>query len=146
MFNPTRDQVRDFFFETWRRYRAGEPLEGAQTLAIEAILLHPEYHAVLDDPQRHAEKEYFPALGETNPFLHLSLHVALAEQLSIDQPVGVRARFEQLLARRGDRHAALHDAVDCLAEMVWRSQRDGTPPDGAAYLDCLARRAAHESR
>ena len=143
MFNPTRDQVRDFFFETWRRYRAGEPLEGAQTLALEAILLHPEYHPVLDAPQRHAEREYFPELGETNPFLHLSLHVALAEQLSIDQPIGIRARFEQLLARCGDRHAALHEALECLAEMVWRSQRDGTPPDGAAYLDCLARRAAH---
>ena len=143
MFNPSRDQVREFFFETWRRYRAGEPLEGAQTLALEAILLHPEYHPVLDAPQRHAEREYFPELGETNPFLHLSLHVALAEQLSIDQPIGIRARFEQLLARCGDRHAAQHEALECLAEMVWRSQRDGTPPDGAAYLDCLARRAAH---
>jgi hypothetical protein len=143
MFNPSRDQVREFFFETWRRYRTGKPLEGAQTLAIEAILLHPEYHPVLDAPQRYAEQEYFPELGETNPFLHLSLHVALAEQLSIDQPIGIRARFEQLLTRCGDRHAALHEALECLAEMVWRSQRDGTPPDGAAYLDCLARRAAH---
>jgi hypothetical protein len=142
MFNPTRDQVRDFFFETWRKYRAGEPLAGAQTLALEAILLHPEYHAVLDAPERHAAREYFPELGETNPFLHLSLHVALQEQLSIDQPAGVRERFAALLTRRGERHAALHDAIECLAEMVWRSQRDGAPPDGAAYLECLARRAA----
>jgi hypothetical protein len=71
----------------------------------------------------------------------MSLHIALEEQLSIDQPPGVKARFDALLARSGDRHEALHEAIECLAEMVWRSQRDNAPPDGAAYLDCLARRA-----
>ena len=140
MFNPTRDQVRDFFFETWRKYREGLPLVGAEALALDVILLHPEYHAVLAAPDRYREQEYFPELGETNPFLHMSLHVALEEQLSIDQPPGIVARFEALAARTGDRHAALHEAIECLAEMVWRSQRDGAAPDGAAYLECLAAR------
>jgi hypothetical protein len=101
------------------------------------MLAHPEYHAVLDDPERHREREYTQA----NPFLHMSLHLALAEQLSIDQPAGVAAAFEALLRRYGDRHRALHEAIECLAEMVWRAQRDNAPPDGATYLDCLARRA-----
>ncbi len=140
MFNPSREQVREFFFEAWRKYRAGEPLAGAETLALEAILAHPEYHAVLDRPEHSREQEYFPELGETNPFLHLSLHVALEEQLSIDQPPGVAQAFAALAARHGERHAALHEAIECLAEMVWRSQRDRTPPDGAAYLECLAAR------
>jgi len=141
MFNPTREQVRDFFFETWRKYRAGEPLAGLEAPALEVVLLHPEYHALLDRPERSREQEYFPELGETNPFLHLSLHLAVEEQLSIDQPPGVAARFAALSARFGERHAALHEAIECLAEMVWRAQRDAAPPDGAAYLECLELRA-----
>jgi hypothetical protein len=141
MFNPTREQVRDFFFETWRKVRAGEPLAGMEALALEVLLAHPEYHALLSDPERQREQEYFPELGQINPFLHMSLHLALEEQLSIDQPAGVAARFAGLLARHGERHAAVHEAIECLAEMVWRAQRDGAAPDGAAYLDCLERRA-----
>ena len=137
MFNPSRAQARALFFETWRKYRGNEPLAGAEAEALEAILLHPEYHRVLDAAERYREQEYFPELGETNPFLHLSLHLALQEQLAIDQPAGVRERFARLLAQAADRHAALHAAIECLAEMVWRSQKDGAPPDAAEYLRCL---------
>ena len=138
MFNPTREQVRDTFFETWRKYRAGEPLIGIETLAVEAILAHPEYHAMLADPHRYRERDY---TDEANPFLHMSLHVALEEQLSIDQPPGIVSRFGALLARTADRHEAMHEAIECLAETVWRAQRDKAPPDAAAYLACLERRA-----
>jgi len=137
MFNPSREQVRDLFFGTWRKYRGGEPLAGVETLALEAILLHPEYHRLLDEPARWREKDY---TDETNPFLHLSLHLALAEQLSIDQPPGIVKLFGDLLAKKRDRHAALHEAIECLAETVWRAQRDGRPPDAIAYLDCLKAR------
>ena len=140
MFNPSREQVRDFFFETWRKYRTSEPLAGLETVALEIALLHPEYHPVLDHPDRFREQAYFPELGETNPFLHMSLHMALEEQLSIDQPKGVANAFAALAARAGDRHAALHEGIECLAEMVWRSQRDCAPPDPVAYLDNLAKR------
>jgi hypothetical protein len=141
MFDPSREQVREFFFETWRKYRGGEPLAGLEAVALDAILAHPEYHRVLDDPERSASQEYSPEQGESNPFLHLSLHLALEEQLAIDQPPGVAQRFAALAARASDRHAALHEAIECLAEMVWRSQRDGAAPDGAAYLECLERKA-----
>jgi hypothetical protein len=138
MFNPTREEVRETFFETWRKYRAGEPLIGIQTLALEAILAHPEYHAMLAEPQRYRERDY---TDEANPFLHLSLHVALEEQLSIDQPPGIVARFGALLERTADRHQAMHEAIECLAETVWRAQRDKAAPDAAAYLACVERRA-----
>ena len=134
MFEPTREQVRDTFFTTWRKYRAGEPLVGIETLALDVILLHPEYHEALNHPERSREKEY---VDESNPFLHMSLHVALEEQLSIDQPPGIVQRFNALLSRYQDRHEALHHALECLAETVWRAQRDGVPPDARAYLDCL---------
>jgi len=140
MFSPSRDQVRQFFFDAWRKYRAAEPLEGLERVAIEVTLLHPEYHHVLDDPARFLDREYPPEDGEMNPFLHLSLHVAIEEQLSIDQPAGVRAEFERLLASRGDRHDALHVVLECLGEVVWQAQAARAVPDGEAYLECLRRR------
>ena len=141
MFDPSRDQARGFFFETWRKYRTGLPLAGLEAVALDVILLHPEYHRVLDHREKALAREYFPEAGETNPFLHLSLHLALEEQLSIDQPPGVARHFATLAARSGERHAALHEAIECLAEMVWRAQRDATAPDAEAYLACLERRA-----
>jgi len=139
MFNPTREQVRRFFFDAWRKYRDGAPLEGMETVAIEIAMLHPEYHPVLDSPDRYADQDYTPEGGQTNPFLHMSLHMAVAEQIGIDQPAGVRAEFDRIAAARGDRHEALHAVLDCLGEVVWRAQRDHAPPDGEAYLECLRR-------
>jgi hypothetical protein len=138
MFEPSREQVRETFFTAWRKYRGGEPLAGIETIALDVILGHPEYHAVLSNPEGYRDKDY---VDEANPFLHMSLHVALEEQLSIDQPPGIAERFRTLVQRHGERHKALHEAIECLAEMVWRAQRDKLPPDAAAYLECLDRRA-----
>lgn len=137
MFNPSRDQVRQFFFDAWANFRAGRPLTDLEAMAATHIGRHPEYHAVLEQPERHRDREWPPELGETNPFLHLSMHLSIAEQLSIDQPPGIKARYLTLAQRLGDEHAAQHAVMDCLAEMIWRAQRDNQPPDGAAYLLCL---------
>jgi hypothetical protein len=138
MFEPTREQAREIFFEAWRKYRAGEPIAGIEALALDVILQHPEYHEALSHPQRTRDKDY---VDESNPFLHMSLHMALEEQLSIDQPPGIASRFQALLAKTQERHDALHEALECLAETVWRAQRDGAPPDAGSYLECLAARA-----
>jgi len=140
VFDPSREQVRGFFFDAWRKYREGRPLEGLETVAVEVMLLHPEYHHALDDPDRFLDRDYTPENGQANPFLHLSLHVAIEEQLAIDQPPGIRAEFERILADRGDRHDALHAVLDCLGEVVWAAQRTRAAPDGVAYLECLRRR------
>ena len=104
MFNPSREEVREMFFATWRKYRAGEPLAGIETIALQVILLHPEYHAVLDHPERYRDRDY---VDESNPFLHMSLHLALEEQLSIDQPPGIAAAWTPARARgRSARGAA----------------------------------------
>jgi hypothetical protein len=137
MFNPSREEVRDMFFGAWRKYRAGQPLAGIEALALEVILLHPEYHDALGHPERSRDRDY---RDESNPFLHMSLHVALEEQLSIDQPPGIGPRFQALVLKFQNRHEALHQALECLAETVWRAQRDGAPPDAQAYLECLAAR------
>jgi len=141
MFNPSREQVRQFFFDAWRKYRARQPLAGLETVAVEIALLHPEYHPLLDDPARFVDAEYTPEQGMMNPFLHMSLHVAVEEQLSIDQPPGIRAEYERILASRGERHGALHAVLDCLGEAVWEAQRERRVPDSDAYLECLRRRS-----
>jgi len=138
MFDPSREQAREMFFGAWRRYRAGEPLAGIETVALQVMLAHPEYHALLSAPERYREKDY---VDEANPFLHMSLHLALEEQLSIDQPPGIRGFFEKILLRTKDRHDALHEALECLAETIWRAQRERTAPDATAYLSCLEKRA-----
>ena len=140
MFNPSRDQARQFLIDAWTKRRQRLPATPMETLAADLIDLHPEYHELLEATDA-LTREWTPEQGETNPFLHLSLHLAIEEQLSIDQPPGVRAAFDRLLARRSDRHEALHEGIECLAEMVWRAQRDAAPPDPLAYLENLRRRA-----
>jgi hypothetical protein len=142
MFTPSREQVRRFLAEAWRKRREGLPAESLEILAADIAELHPEYHALLAAGEEALAREWTPEQGETNPFLHLSLHLAIEEQLSIDQPPGIRSVFEQLLVRRGDRHAALHAILDCLGETVWRASQDQAPPDGNAYLECLRKAAS----
>ena len=139
MFNPTREQSRLFLFEVWEKHRTGTALSPLESLALSVVLEHPEYHGVLENRERHLEREWRPEGGETNPFLHLSLHLAIEEQRSIDQPPGIRAALERLEARHGA-HAARHAVMDCLAEVIWQAQRHGTGFDNAVYLDCIARK------
>ena len=136
MFNPTREQVRTFFCEAWRKHRERLILEGAEAVAADLITHHPEYHTLLEDPQAAIEKEFTPEGGQMNPFLHLSLHLAVADQLAVDQPPGIRAAYEQL-RQRLDVHDAEHAVMECLGETLWRSQRDNAPMDANAYLDCV---------
>ena len=140
MFNPSRADARRFFFETWGKYRSQLPLEGLERTAIEIILLHPEHHALLDDVQRNLARDFSPENGAVNPFLHLSLHLAIAEQLSIDQPRGLSAAYRELAGRAASEHDALHEVLECLGETVWRAQRDRTAPDEDAYLECIRRK------
>ena len=139
MFAPTRDEARLFLVDAWRKSRAGEPSSALERTAAQLIAMHPEYHAVLESPDD-VDRDYSPEQGDINPFLHLSLHLAVAEQLAIDQPAGIKAHYERLCVARGDSHAALHAVVECLGEVVWQAQRLGTPPDAALYIACLERR------
>jgi hypothetical protein len=140
MFAPSRDQARLFLFETWRKYRSKEALSDLERIALEVMARHPEYHPLLDDPGRNLDRDFTPEDGAINPFLHLSLHMALEEQLSIDQPRGIRAEFARIALASGSEHDAKHALLECLAETLWRAQRTGDPPDPALYLACLAQR------
>lgn len=139
MFTPSREEVRRFFHEAWDKHLARRPLVGLETIAVDVMVRHPEYQPLLQDAEA-GERDYGVESGEANPFLHLSLHLAIEEQLSIDQPAGLRAQYERLSIKLGDQHAALHALLECLGETVWRSQREGAPPDPEAYLDCVRKK------
>ncbi|HEY8354479.1 MAG TPA: DUF1841 family protein [Methylophilaceae bacterium] len=134
LFNPSRDQVRQFFFDAWAKYRQRQPLSGLEAMALEVMQMHTEYHHVLDAPEHYLNQAYFPEMGETNPFLHMSLHLSILEQLSIDQPPGIRAAYQSLQQRMQDSHAAQHVLMECLAEVLWQAQRAQAMPDTEAYL------------
>ena len=141
MFSPSQHDVRRFFCGAWRKHRDKLPLTPLETVAADWIAEHPEYHETLSDEDAALAAEYAVEGGQTNPFLHLSMHLSISEQVSIDQPAGIRGAFEALASRRGTAHDAHHEVMECLGEMVWVSQRSGLPPDGAAYIDAVRRRA-----
>lgn len=140
MFNPSQADVRRFFCGAWSKHRAQQPLMPLEAIALDWILEHPEYHDDLASIDAALEAQYPPEGGRGNPFLHLSMHLSIAEQVSIDQPPGIRAAFQALAQRRGSLHDAAHEVMECLGEMLWRSQRAQQPPDGDAYIDCVRRR------
>ncbi|MDO8299470.1 DUF1841 family protein [Lacisediminimonas sp.] len=141
MFNPSQDDVRRFFCETWRKQKAREVLTPLEAIARDWLLQHPEYQDDVDNLDRALAADYSVERGQSNPFLHLSMHLSIAEQISIDQPPGIRAAFLQLAQKRGSEHDAHHAVMECLGQMLWNAQRAGLPPDGAAYVECVRRQA-----
>lgn len=144
MFNPSQADVRRFFCGAFIKQRDGQPLDALESLAAQWIAEHPEYHGELADAEAAVARLSQPDATHENPFLHLSMHLSISEQCSIDQPPGIRQAVELLTARRGDLHAAHHEAMECLGTMLWESQRAGRPPDGQAYIDAVRRRATRD--
>lgn len=141
LIQPSQADVRRFFCGVYAKARAGQPMEAIETLASGWIDEHPEYHAELADVEAALRSMAQVSDAGDSPFLHLSMHLSISEQCSIDQPRGVRQAVELLAARRGSLHDAHHEVMECLGQMVWASQRSGLPPDGFAYLDCVRARA-----
>lgn len=138
MFNPSREDVRAFFALAWSKHQAGQPLTPLETLAANWVREHPEYAANLTAG---GQRDYPVEAGTTNPFLHLSMHLAIDEQVSIDQPAGIRDACLRLARKLDSMHAAHHVIMECLGEMLWTAQRTGAPPDGERYVECVNRRA-----
>ena len=137
LFGQDRERLRGFYCEVWRARCRGEALDPLQEQIARVIEQHPEYHALLENPERALGKEYLPELGETNPFLHMGMHLGLREQVDTDRPAGIRALYQRLLVARGDTHELEHEMMECLAEMIWQAQKTGAPPDEEMYLKCL---------
>ena len=144
MFAPTQEEVRRFFCSAWAKSRAGQPMEAIETLAAGWIAEHPEWHADFADAEAAVARLYTDEPGRANPFLHLSMHLSISEQCSIDQPPGIRQAVELLTRRRDSLHDAHHEVMDCLGRMLQDAQRNGRAPDGEAYIACVQRRAPRD--
>ena len=134
----TRDQLRQSYADAWRKYLARSPLTPLEALIADVLVLHPGYHALVRDAPAALAFDSPPGGTQENPFLHMGLHLAIREQLSIDRPPGVRALLESLTVRLGDAHEAEHALMESLAETLWEAQRNGRAPDEGRYLE-LAR-------
>ncbi|QNN56610.1 DUF1841 family protein [Diaphorobacter ruginosibacter] len=144
MFNPSQADVRRFFCGALAKQQAHQPMEAIETLAALWIEEHPEYRADLADAEEAVKRNYDETPDRTNPFLHLSMHLSISEQCSIDQPRGIRQAVELLSKRLDSLHDAHHAAMECLGTMLWESQRSGRPPDGDAYVAAVQRRATRD--
>ena len=131
-----RDGLRRVYVEAWRKHRAALPLEPLEHQVVAVVEQHPEYHALLEDESA-LGRDFTPDAGQSNPFLHLGLHLAIREQAATDRPAGIAAIRTELARRLADPHEAEHRMLERLAEAMWHSQRSGRPPDEAAYLESL---------
>jgi hypothetical protein len=136
-----RAALRRMYVEAWRKHRAALPVEPVEDQIIRVVELHPEYAGLLEAGDIALERDYTPEGGETNPFLHMGLHLAVREQVTTNRPPGIADVHRSLVARLGDVHLAEHAMIECLGEALWQAQRSGRAPDEAAYLEALRRRA-----
>lgn len=137
LYNPSRDQARQFLFDAWAKFQLQQTLTDLEKIAVEVIQMHPEYHVIFSSPEKYMHQQYFPEMGETNPFLHITLHLSVVEQISINQPIGITQTYDKLRQKYSDTHTAYHDVIDCLAETIWHAQRNNEPLDSAYYLKLL---------
>ncbi len=136
MFSNDRDTLRRQLAEAWRKHKEGLPLEPHEAQVADVLLIHPEYHALMEDPDL-VNREFTVEDGQINPLLHLSLHVAVRDQVKVDRPPGCRALFGQLAESLGDAHAAEHVMLERLGEYLYQAQRDGQPPPVEDYVKAL---------
>jgi uncharacterized protein DUF1841 len=137
VFVKDRNDARRYFLEVWQKFNNKQALEPLEKLILDVILAHPEYHGVLEKGLKSLELEYFPEAGSVNPFLHMSMHIAIKEQVDTDRPAGIRELCINLLEKTADQHETEHRIMDCLAESLWLAQRNKSMPDELAYLESV---------
>ncbi|MCP3679284.1 MAG: DUF1841 family protein [Gammaproteobacteria bacterium] len=138
MFSNDRIAMRQIYYQAWKKHHDKVPLLALEQQIVAVIIDHPEYQSALTQLDQFVDKDYLPELGEVNPFLHLSLHLGLREQAATNRPAGIQAIFATLAQQVGD-HEAEHQMMNCLAELLWQAQQQGSFPDENYYVDKLKR-------
>jgi len=132
----SRDEIRQVYFKVWQKMQDQALLEPLEAIIADVIKLHPEYHSILETGETAKQIDFSPEDGQTNPFLHMGMHITLREQAGGDRPVGIQVAYQKLVAQKGI-HDAEHAMIECLGEILWVAQRDNAVPDENAYLECL---------
>jgi hypothetical protein len=132
----SRDEVRQVYLTTWQKIQQKSLLEPMEAIIADVIKLHPEYHVLLDQGDHAKDQDFTPEDGQTNPFLHMGMHIAIREQASADRPPGIQNAYQKLL-KKNTPHDAEHSMIECLGQALWQAQRDNVMPDDNAYLACV---------
>lgn len=140
IFSSDRGALRRMYRDAWSKHRDGAALSPLEQQIADVIAKHPEYHPAVEAADE--DRDYTPEKGDTNPFLHMGLHLGLGEQVATDRPPGIRALYARIVAQSGDVHTAEHRMIECLAETLWEAQANNRPPDDAAYRERLERLAS----
>ncbi len=143
MFGQDRNAMRKIFFDAWKKYQAQEKLERMESILVQIISLHPEYHGLFESEDS-LLRDYPFASGETNPFLHLSLHLTLQEQLALQRPPELADLYQQLVKKHSDSHAAEHKMMECLSEMIWQAQRNQSMTHENEYIECIRKKVRNK--
>ncbi|KTD76407.1 DUF1841 family protein [Legionella waltersii] len=138
-YGDTIQDTRQLFFSSWEKFNGKMQLSALENQIAQVIQEHPEYHFIFNKKEPFIEQAYYPELGQTNPFLHMGLHLAVREQIATNRPDGIQASYNQLLAKYQDSHSVEHMIMEQLAECLWLSQKNNTPPDEANYLNLLSK-------
>ena len=133
MFYQDRKKQREFLANSWQKYTRNKPLEPLEKQLASIIEIHPEYHDLIGN----IDSECFPEHDGVNPFLHINLHLALRDQLSSNQPKGVKEVHQKLINHYKDPHEVEHLMMECIAEMIYISQKNNTTMDQESYLNCI---------
>jgi hypothetical protein len=136
LFGQDRSRLRKYYLQAWRKKQDGKPLESLESLIAAVMEQHPEYHAMLQSEDA-LHRDFTPEAGQTNPFLHMGMHISLAEQIGTDRPLGIRDIYHRISGKLGDAHVAEHQMMECLGLALWEAQQQNRAPDEQAYLECL---------
>jgi hypothetical protein len=136
MFGTDRNALRKLYCDSWEKFTSQQPLSALEQQIVSVIKLHPEYHKVVETPDASLDADFLPEMGESNPFLHMGMHLGLHEQISTNRPAGIAKLYHQLVVKYGE-HNAEHEMMECLGEAIWTAQRNQTIPDETVYFDCL---------
>lgn len=129
-----RQKMRQHFFSAWEKKKKHTPLNALEQQLANIIAEHPEYHHILNHPEKYKDQDYTPEPGSSNPFFHMALHISLMDQITTNRPEGILDIYTQLAGRSNNAHAAEHKMIDVLASLLWQAQKTGVPPDEKQYL------------
>jgi len=137
MFGQDRTELRQMFFTSWKKHQNKQLMEPLEAVVAKIIELHPEYHALFENEASELDKDYTPEMGQTNPFLHMAMHISIQEQLSTKRPAGIDQLHQSILSNNKDPHETEHLMMECLGKMLWEAQSQNKTPDENDYLNCL---------
>jgi len=137
LFGQDRNQLRKVYFQSWQKFKNKQPMEPMESLIASLINQHPEYHDFFSQSEQNQAKDFTPEMGQSNPFLHLGMHISIHEQLGTQRPAELSTLYQSLCKKLGESHAAEHQIMECLGEMLWTAQRDDQAPDESRYIECV---------